>query len=28
MWHPEREDSFCELQLARAERLLMGKISN
>jgi len=28
MWHPEREDSFCELQLARAKRLLMGEISN
>ena len=28
MWHPEREANFCELQLARAERLLMGEISN
>ena len=28
MWHPEREDNFCELQLARAERLLMGETSN
>lgn len=28
MWHPEREDSFCELQLARADRLLRGQTLN